>query len=462
MKTTGAERALAVVLWIAAAAVGCGAPEAPRSEAAITHAAASPAPHLGRAPAIYRVSVVEAGQGLAVSLSLAHASPDRTVDLPYASDRPQRRANVDDVRCGDRPVPRSEDGWAVGGDCSELSYRVGLRPPPDAGLHPRHLAATYDAERNQWLVPGSSVFLSPPTQSERPALELRAPPEVPIHHALAGASRLGVQLPPRRSLGRVLLGFGSFPTAERSDGRTIFFHHFDVADAVPLEGIEAGVDYVQAVTGLRPASEVHVYWLGRDSEDSPRLTGANYSNAVVVNYARDLADDAPASRVRAPLAVFFHQFFVSLVGPNAPEWLSQSLGQYFALKAWQRAGVIDEAGLAALLRTGAATTPDETVLEAHARFRQEETTESWSRFYRLALGFWLALDSHLEGATNGETRLDDVAGELIGLFYDDEGRPRCSFSRSSRRSVPPTPLPLLVSGWSGRARVRSPPVPLSG
>ena len=383
MKTTGAERALSVVLWTAAAAVGCGAPEPSRSEAALTPATASPSPTLGRAPAIYRVSVVEEGQGLAVSLSLAHVSTDRTVDLPYASDRPQRRANVDDVRCGDRPVPRSEDGWLVGGDCSELSYRVRLRPPPDSGLHPRHLAATYDADRNQWLVPGSSVFLSPPSQPERPALELRAPPEVPIHHALAGASRLGVQLPPRRSLGRVLLGFGSFPTVERSDGQTTFFHHFDVADAVPLEGIEAGVEYVQTVTGLRPASEMHVYWLGRDSEESPRLTGANYSNAVVVNYARDLGGRCPRiarqSSARSLLPPVLRQSrrpqCSGMAGSEpgsvlctqgvATRWCDRRGGTCFPPPNWGR---------------------DVRRTKPYSRrtraWRQEETVESWSRFYQ--------------------------------------------------------------------------------
>jgi hypothetical protein len=207
-------------------------------------------------------------------------------------------------------------------------------------------------------------------------------------------------------------------------------HLFDREAELDLEGLPMGIRYLVETTGERAPRALDVYWLGRPHGSVPRLAGTAALDSMVVNYWSDLADDAPATVRRAPLAVFLHQYFVVLTGQLVPPWVSTSLGQFFALEAWRETGTITERELRDIVESSVPRgDPDTTAMAAHARWVDTGLDEDYRTFHRLGLGFWAALDAHIRRATDGEKSLATVLPDLLGLVFGQDGTPPMRFTQ---------------------------------
>jgi hypothetical protein len=378
------------------------------------------------APARYRA--VLSGAALYMTHWLAPSSEPTHADLPREPGRSARRENVSELECDGVPVELGTDGWILPSGCSALHYQVAFDTVPETGARAVDRRSLRSASRNLWLLSGASVFVVPDSLSERPTIDLDLPESVHGYHRLAASTGLGHVLPARSALGRVFIGAGGFRVVDSSDGGTRFRHLFDGDSEVDRTGMALGVQYLLRVTGAAAPSALDVFWLGLAHGSAPRLTGAAGLDALLVNYWTGLPENAALSTRRAALAVFFEQYFVAIVGRDLPPWLTRSLGQYYALKAWSEAGAVSREELATIVRAsaGRADRPA-SVPAAHDRWVDSGSDDDYREFYRGGLGFWSALDAHLASRTAGDKGLDDVLQGLLELIYAGDGTPPMRF-----------------------------------
>lgn len=386
-------------------------------------------PALGEAvPAPSRYRAVLSEGALHVTYWLAPSNEPVHADLPREPGRSMRRASISEVDCDGAAVSFQGDGWTLPSGCSALHYRVGFDSVPDQGARAAERRSLRSASRNLWLVSGADAFLVPDSLTERPTLDLDLPESVEGYHHLTASTGLGHVLPAKSALGRVFIGAGGFRVVDRSDGGTRMRHLFDSDDEVDLSGLALGVQYLLRVTAARAPRDLDIFWLGLAHGSTPRLTGAAGLDALLVNYWSGLPANAASSTRRAGLAVFFEQYFVVIVGRDLPAWLTRSLGQYYALRAWSEAGAISQAELAAIVRSSVGRgEPSSSVIAAHERWVESGSEEDYRAFSRGGLGFWSALDAHLSSRTGGEKGLDDVLAGLLGLVYSQDGTPPMRF-----------------------------------
>lgn len=378
------------------------------------------------APSRYRA--VLSGGAIHMTYWLAPASAPVHADLPREPGRPARRDNVSDLACDGAAVERDAEGWLLPAGCSTLTYSVAFDTIADSGARASDRRSLRSTSRNLWLVSGAAAFVVPDSLSERPTLDLDLPESVSGYHHLAESTGLGHVLPAKTALGRVFIGAGGFRAVDGSDGGTRFRHLFDGDEDVDRSGAALGIQYLLRVTGASAPSAIDVFWLGLEQGSAPRLTGAAGLDALVVNYWRGLPEDAPPTTRRAALAVFLEQYFVAIAGRDLPPWLTRSLGQYYALKAWREAGAISDAELAAIVRSSVGRgDPPASVTASHDRWMESGSDDDYRAFYRGGLGFWSALDAHVSSRTRGEKSLDDVVEALLGLIYSEDGSPPMRF-----------------------------------
>ncbi|MEM9191298.1 MAG: hypothetical protein AAGF12_19150 [Myxococcota bacterium] len=411
---------------VAIALIGCGGGSPPRSTS--TELSTEPAEGPVETPAVYRMQLAEDGQALRMTLWLRVESNEVRADLPDEPGRSVRRAALQDVRCDDASLSAGPDGFILPAGCSALRWSVPFSALPPDGLHPETRASVYDPERGLYLVSGAATFLVPESLTERPNVDFRLPASLPVHHQLPDAGGLGHTLPPRSQLGRLSIGLGSFTVREQNIGRTRIRHLMDNEATIDLEGLALGFQYLTAKSGAPPPRSLDVFWFARpaagpDGAPPRRLGGAAGLDSIVANYFRDLPDDAPVTFRRAALAVLFHQYFASLSGRQVPPWMSQSLGQFYALKAWEHSGAIPEEDLSQIVESAAVASPERTVIDAFESWAETGRDEDYRSFYRLGLGFWVALDAHIADASDGERALDTVLEDLLGLVYGRDGMP---------------------------------------
>ena len=423
-----------------------------------------------------------------MTLSLPALGGGTVFDLPAVPGREARRQQVVEIHCehtgrpvgaANQPVPRSGaatvehargDAQDVSGQAAESDAAMAVRSHPGGGwllpegcarvryaiqavpmgaAEPRAQLVSHRATSRQWLIPGAAVLLTPARLRSRPLLDLAVPDLTDVYHTLAGQGRVGLRLPAKTAFGRTLIAVGNFTLVHSLSTGSDVLHVLDKPDGVAFDGLEQGLAALEEMAGIVPPHRFHVFWVGHDRTSGQRLAGTDYLDAVLVNYWRDLPQDAPSTTRRAPLAVFYHQYFAALAGPRLPKWLTDSLGQYTALLAWRASGAINDRDLAALVRRGAPERARMSVPSAYQAWEASGSENDYQQFYRHGLGYWATLDEQLQRDTQGRAGLEAVIKPLLGLTYQQDGTPPQRFLEVLAEAglQHPTPLTQTWLAW---------------
>jgi hypothetical protein len=210
----------------------------------------------------------------------------------------------------------------------------------------------------------------------------------------------------------------------------------DVADdpaRVARLGLEArhtvALDYLSKVIPLRqstPASErsLMIVWIGI-AGSREQFSGAAGSRSFLANYLLD--DDSSRGTGDAVVTMTmaheqFHQLVDMLRGNAAPlaPWLSESLAEYYGLKALTR---VDRSEAASTLRSKFIrpdVVPAIGLLGLNRAYTGGDHTR-YGLFYSQGATFWSLVDRAIESSTAGAQSLDDHVAELLTMPANADG-----------------------------------------
>lgn len=170
----------------------------------------------------------------------------------------------------------------------------------------------------------------------------------------------------------------------------------------------------------RHAQELTVVWFGV-TEDRRQVSGAAGANTILANYI--LSDKAldPLVFYRPFVLVLHEQFHqVQSGGALQPQWMGESLAQYYALKAATKAWPENEAVLGIFREdTQSATGPTIGLLAVQKQIDKERNYQNYGLFYASGVHFWFEVDQHLKRASGGASDLDAVLPDLLDVTFPD-------------------------------------------
>lgn len=386
----------------------------------------------------------EVGGDPSYTVALDTADPTRlrvALDLPAGDGRllvsrataMQLESQVVDLRCDGAEVPSEPGGWRLPDGCRHATWTVMLDTPERGTVVP--------SDQRSILMPGGGVLLSGPTalpQLDRPGrVRLPGRAEARLLTALdAPPSFYVIGQAPRRPFER--------------DGMRLAYVADDLDRVAAIVDPERHLDaiaYFRSILGdaaVRSADELTVVWFGA-ARERREASGAAGHDVLLANYV--IPEDRPTPFERAlPLVLVLHeQFHQMQAGPGAhPHWVSESLANYFALKAARthlsRIEGVDEVW-SFFIDTNAPVSMG--LLEIQRRIDEAQDHSGYRDFYSVGAAFWAALDQALSDATGGRRTLDDVLPVIAASdFAPGEGLPQAVLEALS--GIPPHELLRLV------------------
>lgn len=185
----------------------------------------------------------------------------------------------------------------------------------------------------------------------------------------------------------------------------------------------AALSYFMEILGVSNKAQIReltVVWFGV-TEDRRQVSGAAGANTILANYI--LSDKAldPLVFYRPFVLVLHEQFHqVQSGGALQPQWMGESLAQYYALKAATKAWPENEAVLAIYREdTQSALEPKIGLLAVQKQIDKDKNYQNYGLFYSQGVRFWFAIDQSLTGASGGTSDLDAVLPELLELTFPD-------------------------------------------
>ena len=381
----------------------------------------------------YYVSVAPDRQSLLMTLAISPTSSERVL-LPPRGVFWGAKSQVSDVRCSSGTLEHGPNGMLrVPSECALVTWKVALDPVLSNKGAMASTQRSLSFDRGRW------ILLAEPTSILQISGDRSASDIAPVGTAnLIGATPEGpssFRLPSSNSAPE-FYAIGSPEVSRRQVGGLSIT---DVADApgrvtkLNLTKIHTrALEYLTRVVPIpvnTPAAErsLLVIWIGV-ARSQGQAGGAAGSRSFLANYILD--DEANASANTAVTTMIiaheqFHQLVDMLRGSKAPlpTWLSESLAQYYGLKAL---AISDSSQAAQELRSRfinpnvAVTSP---LLDVD-RENRNGNRSNYGLFYSEGATFWSLVDGAIESATAGRQGLDDYAAELLaGLATDDGGLP---------------------------------------
>ena len=373
------------------------------------------------AAAQYEVKINPGTRQLELELALPpHADP---VEVSARGAGWGLQSQVQDVKCGKESLERRANGaWIVPAECRRVSWTVIPDLISDGGADP-------SKQRTLAVGSGPWFLLAEPTSLLRP-LGRSGPSSISDtsrSDRLVGATPVGsdhYEVPAANHAPEFYV-LGPAAVVERTVGDFDVTYVADEPSRVRrlrLDQLHAkALSYLSAVVRLPksnpdPSRSLLVIWLAAGQLRGP-LGGAAGSRSFVANYVIDKAADEKRNRSMT-LAITAHEQFHQLVdmlrGEQSPlpVWLSESLAQYYALKALLHA---DDSQAAREIRNefiDPARAVSQRLLELNRRHASGDRS-AYTRFYSEGATLWGAVDSAITAATHGEQSLDDYVKELL-------------------------------------------------
>jgi len=360
------------------------------------------------------------------SVSFESASPqDARVELGLPpSDEPlllfsrapamQLEPQVEDVRCDGTLVEGTETGWRLPPGCDTASWRIGFETAKKGAVRP--------SRQRSLIVDGAWALVSGPTSLLRVSgFEDRTFPVMLGESEDAKMDRL----PPLGSAPGffILGGPPSIEYAERSPVLTYIADDLGAVAALVDPALHSqAIDYMRDALGgaaNRTVDALTVAWFGAKREHA-ELSGAAGFDTLIANYI--VASESPTPfEAAAPFVLVLHEQFHQLAVGTTPLWVSESLANYYALKAARRI-LPDDAGIEQVRAMFIDfDSPVETgLLELQRQIDENGDFSGYSRFYSTGATFWARLDEALTEATDGAQTLDDLLSVVLTSDYTHE------------------------------------------
>ncbi len=322
-------------------------------------------------------------------------------------------SQVRDVACdGQKLVEVNLGAWSLPSDCTEVTWHVDAAKfgPSDLGPADQQTLVM----DGWWLLSGpSSILRLAPDNKEFLRIRLNS----------SNSTQKVSLLPPLSAPPGYFL-MGNPPEHNINVGEVSLSYVIEDLSAVTAfvepERHAAALQYFGSVlnsTDERQAPKLRVVWFGVH-KDKHELSGAAGYDTLLANYVIPEQNPDPEYFYRPFVLVLheqFHQFQKTdhSAGPR-PEWLGESLAQYYALKASLKSFPSNDA-LTAIYRQETDLDAEITIglLEVQRQIDTDKNYERYSLFYSQGVRFWAEVDRMLNEVGSGNTDLDDV---LPGIF----------------------------------------------
>jgi hypothetical protein len=177
-----------------------------------------------------------------------------------------------------------------------------------------------------------------------------------------------------------------------------------------------------------------VWFQGPAEGVAPGLQASSGSDALLIQYVPDPADDRPYEKLKAGVLLTggheaFHSFAGWIPGPK-PEWFSESIATYFAYEAARRHLTGRSLASADQLVKAPA---DHSVLHAQVKLDKGDASD-YGLFYSRGTRFWQAIDRVLTVRANQSGKLAALlqrTNGFEGVAWRDPGSIAAFFDRYS-------------------------------
>ena len=377
-----------------------------------------------------------------VSLALPATARGRLLRLPRTSGWKARRWRIARVRCDGKRIFRDGDqGWPLPRSCRRATWRVRLARVEAGGYLAHSLLAARHPTRRWVFLPGAGYLLEVAGVRGRATLRLTLPPGVGAHHALDRLPDGRLLLPPAPASRLALIGVGSFEVRQVRVGTTRVRHLFAQPPPARFSGLLAvhkkALAYLVRVLGPPRGAGLDAYWF-RLGPTSRMVSGYAGRRSVAISYV-DKPRKAPhlvsALLPWLPVLLLLHEQ-VHQLGVAHPAWLSESLAQYYALKALGRSGAMRPADFAKALdritrpwSRFALADGRIRMLTAYRRYLRSGSLRTYRVFYTNGARFWGVVDRAVVAKSGGRRSLDSIVRKVLKLRYDRQGRPPKAFHK---------------------------------
>ncbi len=404
----------------------------------------------------YRLALSRDLRTARVSLRLPPAARGRWIRLPRTAGWQLRRWRIARVHCDGHRLYRDGDrGWRLPGGCRRATWRVRLTPVGDSGYRAFSLLAAYHAKRRWAFLPGAGYLLEVAGIRGRATLALSLPEGVRAHHGLDRLAKGRLLLPEAPLAHQALVGVGPLVERRSEVGGVRVRHLF--AEPPPerftrlLAAHHRGLGYLLGVFG-RPRFKTLIAWWFRLGPSARMVSGYAGQRSVALSYVgkpKTAAHLSAALLPWLPLVMLLHEQ-VHQLGVARPAWLSESLAQYYALKALGRSGAMKAAehtrAVDRITRPWSRMPKADArigLLAAHRRYVTTGSVASYRVFYTNGARFWWLMDRAIRSRSHNGRSLDSIVRKILRLKYDRLGRPSASFGRLLEKEGGPVAKKLL-------------------
>ena len=327
-------------------------------------------------------------------------------------------SQIEDVRCDDVTIEPVGLNWVLPADCKTANWRISLETAEPGAVRPSR-------QRSLVLDDGWAVISGPTSLLRVAGFDAQT---LAITLTTAEGTKASTVAPLHAAPSFYVLG--DPPSVEHESQSASLTY---IAD--DLEAIEALVDpalhhqaikYMREAIGSAQSSQVEdltVIWFGAERSRA-EVSGAAGFDTLIANYV--LASDSPTPlEAAAPFVLVLHEHFHQLAIGATPHWVSESLANYYAIKAARRI-LPDDPGVEAA--RAMFINPDALVptgmLELQRRIDEDGDRSGYMQFYSAGATFWAQIDDALTQATDSVQTLDDVLPVILAADYSpNDGLP---------------------------------------
>jgi hypothetical protein len=340
-------------------------------------------------------------------------------------------SQVTEPRCGAEPLRvAGPAAWSVPPDCTSASWTVRF-----IDAEPGKVDAS--AQESVHLPGGSWWLLSDPTsllrlQGDEASSTLTISfAGKPMAHLGATAADSGGWRVPSINNAPEFYVFGNLKSVEHKVDGFLVRHVADDLDRVQRLGlIRAQEDAWRYLTSIMPPPadtpardrQLLIVWLG--VRDRDLAGGAAGSRSFVANYFEQAEPLPQALTVTIMAHEQQHQLADMVRGsrPPLPVWVSESLAQYYGLRALTRSGLDPSAIAKVHSRYIDSARPVPAGLLEWQRRYDNGDAEAYPVFYQQGATFWALLDAELRKASGDGSGLDAFMPRLLTSEYEPHGQ----------------------------------------
>jgi len=345
----------------------------------------------------------------------------------------QAQIQVEGVSCDGAPAERAGDEWILPPSCRTAHWRIPFETAEPGSVSP--------SQQRSLVINDAWMLVSGPASILR--LSGYENESLPVH--ISGPHGSGARTLPPMSAPPAFFAMGEAPSVHYGERSPRLIYVADDLQALPALIDPAlhyqAIEYMRAIIGAdlaRDADALTVVWFGADRERF-EVSGAAGYDTLIANYI--LPGETPSAfEAAAPFILVLHEQFHQLETGANPHWVSESLANYYALKA-ARLILPDHEGVeqawAMFIDPEAPVEPG--LLELQRRIDEDGDYSGYMQFYSAGAAFWASLDEALSQATGGERSLDDILPVILAGEYE----PGAGLPGSVMQALSPIPSETL-------------------